>query len=101
MLVYPNLSSALKPVPHYQDSLPVSVFTFYRIERYSDSEFLPQSIPMLFTQMELNDSVRYLNLPEKAAELLSSRLKEKNLLDKDTKISYFRTRYEEFLLILL
>ena len=88
-LVFPTLSSALRPVPHNQNSLPVPVFTeLPEISpasllnssmsvggRSSDPDFLPQSIPMLFTQMELNDSVRYLNLPEKAAELISSRLK--------------------------
>ena len=36
--------------------------------------------------------LRDLNLPKNAAEL-----KEKNLLDKDTKISYFQTRHEKFL----
>ena len=36
-----------------------------------------------------------MNLSKNAAELLSSRLKEKNLFDKDSKISYFRTRHEE------
>ena len=37
-----------------------------------------------------------MNLPKNAAELLSSRLKEKIHLDKDIKISYFQTRREEF-----
>ena len=64
----------------------------------SDPDFLPKYIPMLFTEAELNDLVRDLNLPKNAAELLSSRLEEKNFLDKDTKTSYFRTIHEEFLL---
>ena len=40
---------------------------------------------------------RDFNLPKNAAEHLSYRLKEKNFLDKGTKILYFRTRHEELM----
>ncbi|KAK4873917.1 hypothetical protein RN001_013277 [Aquatica leii] len=36
----------------------------------------------IFNQAELNDVIRYLNLPKAGAELLASRLKNKNLLAK-------------------
>ena len=75
-LVFPTLSSALRPVPHNQNSLPVPVFTeLPEISpasllnssmsvggRSSDPDFLPQSIPMLFTQAKMNDLVRDMNL---------------------------------------
>jgi hypothetical protein len=36
--------------------------------------------PQLFTQSELNDTIRDLGLPKEKAELLGSRFKENNLL---------------------
>jgi len=50
----------------------------------------------LFNQKELNDLIRKLGLPKDGAELLASRLKEKNLLTKGTKVSFYRTRNESF-----
>ena len=44
--------------------------------------------PILFDQAELNDLIRDLNLSEDKAELLGSRLKEKNLLNENVRISY-------------
>ena len=46
------------------------------------------SIPLKFCQVELNDLVRVLGLSKSAAELLASRLKEKNQLTDCTKITY-------------
>ena len=48
--------------------------------------------PQLFTQAELNDLVRELDLPKSSAKLLGSRLKEKNLLTPETKVSFYRYR---------
>ena len=48
--------------------------------------------PQLFTQAELNDLVRELDLAKSSAELLGSRLKEKNLLAPETKVSFYRYR---------
>jgi len=57
----------------------------------------------LFNQKELNDLIRELirrlireGLPKDGAELLASRLKERNLLTKGTKVSFYRTKYESF-----
>ena len=52
--------------------------------------------PQLFTQFELNDLVRDLGLPAYKAELLDSRLQEKNLLDPSTNVTAFRKRDELF-----
>ena len=54
------------------------------------------NLPQCFSQMELNDFVRDLGLSKQAAELLASQLKEKNLLDSFSKVSFFRTRDETF-----
>jgi len=52
--------------------------------------------PHLLTQGELNDLVWNLELSKKQAELLCSRLRGWNLLQKDTKVCFFRNRQEEF-----
>ena len=54
------------------------------------------NLPKCFSQIELNDLVRDLGLSKQAAEVLASRLKERNLLDSFAKVSYFRTRDENF-----
>lgn len=52
--------------------------------------------PQTFNQEELSDLIRELGLPKDGAELLASRLKEKNLLSKGTKVSIYRTRDKSF-----
>lgn len=52
--------------------------------------------PKLFTQLELNDLVRDLDLSKQKAEVLASRLKERNLLATDAKITAFRNRHTQF-----
>lgn len=50
----------------------------------------------MFSQGELNDLVRDLNLPKDAAELLGSRLKSRNLLLPGVSSSWFRYREKQF-----
>ena len=50
------------------------------------------SSPKQFTQQELNDLIRDLNLSKQGSELLVSRLKEKNCLQPDAKITFYRNR---------
>ena len=50
--------------------------------------------PILFDQAELNDLIRDLNLSKDKSELSGSRLKEKNILNKNVRISY-RNREED------
>lgn len=54
-------------------------------------------LPEQFTQSELNDLVRDLNLPKISVELLGSRLKEKKLLYPCTTFSWYRHREREFI----
>lgn len=49
-----------------------------------------------FNQGDLNDLVRDLGLPKDGAELLASRLKERNMLSKGTKVTFYRNRDEPF-----
>lgn len=54
-------------------------------------------MPQRFNQNELNDLSRDLNLSKEASEILASRLKDKNLLEQGTKITFYRTRKKDFL----
>lgn len=50
----------------------------------------------LYDQEALNDLIRDLGLPKDGAELLASRLKNRNLLSKGTRVSIYRRRDESF-----
>ena len=94
---YPVVESARLPRPH-SDAVPVPVYRepgadFVEQlpagrESTSESEESDQPeefSPSKFDQKELNDLVRDPRLPKDAAELLASRLREKNLLASGTK----------------
>jgi hypothetical protein len=59
------------------------------IRNYSHTE---SQSPQPFTQSELNDVVRDLGLPKVKTELVSSRLKENNLLADGTSMYWYRSR---------
>ena len=110
---YPNLPSAMRPVPH-SENLPIphppthltleeeselKAATEVPKEEQDDATFDTSTSscePHLLTQGELNNLVRDLKLSKKQAELLGSRLRGWNLLQKGTKVCYFRNRQEEF-----
>ena len=48
--------------------------------------------PKPFSQGQLNDLVRDLNLSKESSEILASRLSEHGILDSETKITFFRNR---------
>ena len=52
--------------------------------------------PHPFSQNELNDFVSDLNLSKSSSELLASRLKERNLLSNDSRITFYRNKHQEF-----
>ena len=103
--LYPNLPSAICPVPHSAD-LPVPVTPPCLPELKgkssensensscdSDGTFqLSQEAtkPHLISQEDLNDLVRDLNLTKSNSELLASRLQQWNLLAPDTKVTFYR-----------
>ena len=111
-IVYPDLESARRPIPH-DISLPIPIpmpqqinFESEMVEdlefaveevhtNYTDLNYVPEDellAPQTFSQGESNDLIRDLDLFKEKAELLASRLKQKNLLDKDVLISHYRKR---------
>ena len=82
---YPNLPSALRPIPHGQDlpiPIPPEVYSVdddvidkddAYMEDISDPDFqpTPSTAPHLISQEELNDLVRDLTLSKSQAELIS------------------------------
>jgi hypothetical protein len=101
-ITYPSFPSAIRPVPHGPDiPVPNPPKQLHALEAESsatpnesseDSEYGTDThgTPEPFTQTELNDLVGDLNLPKDAAELLGSRLKEKNLLTPGTYVTFYR-----------
>ena len=106
-LKYPDLQSARCPVAHC-DEIPVPIFeelpeisdeNASSVEGHEDEEVvLEDDAPHPFSQKELNDLVHDFSLSMDSAELLASRLKEKNLLSDSACISFFRNRHQEYLL---
>lgn len=50
----------------------------------------------MFSQKELNDFIRNMGLPKDVAEYCASTLKNRNLLQKETKVTFYRTREKKF-----
>ena len=99
----------MRPIPR-SNQIPVPTFTHLPQidDEYSasssdlsqnqleDSEFqmldssLDRRLP--FNQLQLNDLVRDLYLPKQSAELLTSRLQEKNLLHAGTSVTFYEKK---------
>ena len=115
-IVYPNIPSALRTVPHVEGisvPQPPKEFTIDSDDEdeggsNSGSPEPPASTqphvshgrssapqPHILTEDELNDIVHDLELSKSKAELLGSRLKEWNLLEKNVRISSFRSRHQQ------
>ena len=108
---YPNLLSAIRPVPHGPD-LPVpsppgnlsdesenSSLQSATEDIYFEPHQYDRPIDK-FTQSELNDLIRELQLTKEKSELPGSRLREKNMLASGVKLSWYRNREKEFRKIL-
>jgi len=111
-IVYPNVPSALRPVPQGKGisiPKPPKEFTIYSDdenegESTSGSPKPPASTephvshstpqPHILTQYELNDLVCDLELSKSKAELLGSGLKQWNLLKRIVRISSFRSHQQ-------
>lgn len=107
-LVYPSVPSSIGPVPH-NDELPVptppesaeaaacSSDVDSPDELVDDCDYEEHNAsPHFPNQRELDDLVRDLGLTKSNAELLTSRLKEWNLLDHSCRTSKYRKRHETF-----
>ena len=113
-LQYPNIHSAMRPLPH-SDKVPVPIFTkLSDIDEdqlrsstsltNSDDDDEEQDIAheawnagrvSLYSQFELNDLIQDLNLPKQSAKVLASRLQEKHLLKAGTSVSFYHNREEK------
>lgn len=78
-------------------NLPDEDGTVPQPEDGSSSSDVEVDEPQLFSQEELNDLVRDLDLPKQSAELLGSRLKSKNLLMEGTSFAWYRHREKDFM----
>ena len=107
VLMYPNLESARIPVAQ-SDECPVPVYAMLSDDSDNGSTAAQESqedeeadfsddTPHPFSQNEINDLVCDLNLLKSSAELLASRLKEKNLLSNGTLTTFYCNRHLEFL----
>ncbi|GFG35237.1 hypothetical protein Cfor_07299, partial [Coptotermes formosanus] len=108
-ITYPNLPSAIRPVSHGLD-MPVpnpskKLRTLEAESSATPSESSEESeygtcthgTPEPFTQTELSDLFRDLNVPKDAAEILGSRLKGKKLLTPETYVTFYRNREKDLL----
>jgi hypothetical protein len=104
---YLNLLSAIRPVPHGPE-LPVPSPPD-NLSDESENSFLQSTTGEMyfephqydrpidrFTQSELNDLIRELQLTKEKSELLRPRLSEKNMLASGVKFSWYRNRVKEF-----
>lgn len=105
---YPDVPSAIKPVPHGPEvpipkppsNLDSSSDSCEEMDVVDESAtYEPTadtSQPKPFSQAELNDLTRDLCLSKESAQLLGSRLKENRLLAPETTFYWYRSREEEF-----
>ena len=115
---YPSIPSAIQSVLH-SDEFPPSVFNgfvssedeeteseeehmkmeYKRTDTQSEnsSTECKKAVTQQFSQLELNDLVRDLDLSKQAAEILASRLNEKHVLHSSAKVLFYRKRDELFL----
>ena len=115
-LSYKSFPSAIRPVAHSVD-IPIPEFKKLpdlSIDEHSDEEqhdykklahvddddddvdFACSSTPVLLDQQNLSDLIRDLSLSKESSEVLASQVKDRNLLQHGTKITFYRTRDKEF-----
>ena len=110
-IVYPSIPSSIAPVPH-SDQLPVPISIRSQdpvsadesatdenditIDDYVLNSNLEEKKPYYPIQKDLNDLIRNLDLTKSKAELLTSRLKQWNLLDDSVQITEQRERHQSF-----
>ena len=101
---YPNLRSAMRPVPH-SDDLPVPTPPVNKDLLSSSDEEMPSRESTYLgisgnelhwiTQENLNDLAHDLYLSKQQSELLASRLKQWNLVQEYVRITSFRNRNKD------
>ena len=76
-LKYPDLKSARRLVPVFGELPDIRDEHSSCVEDNEEEVIIDDDAPHPFSQIELNDLIRDLDLPKSSAELLASRLKEK------------------------
>ena len=110
VIEYPNIPSAIRPVPHNDELLileprEIDLLSSDDEESSEESsvsesctsrneEFGITTEPHLINESELNNLVRDSDFPKVKTELLDSRLKQWNLLLRGVKVCSFRTRQQ-------
>ena len=109
-IVYPSIPSSIASVPHSSE-LPIpkppantsqeDLDLLEELGNDSDNEYTASDSdtkdePHFPNQEELNDLIRDMGLTKSNAELLTSRLKQRNLLDTSCRSSLSRKRHEMF-----
>lgn len=109
-IIYPDLESSSAPVPHSETlpvpTLPSSVTEESDYQNLNDSVHSEESDvlflndeskePHFPSQQEMDDLIRDLGLTKSNAEILTSRLKEWNLLDPSCRVTTARKRHQRF-----
>ena len=103
---YPSLPPAIRPtppVPIFKGLLEQDDYESPADNRNSDEHEISDeefdsscTEPQHFSQAELSDLIRDLNLFKESSEVFASCLKEKNLLQSGTLVIYYRNRDAEF-----
>jgi hypothetical protein len=106
---YPDVPSAMKPVPHGPeipipappDNLDLLSDSGEEIDEMDDASATYEPTadsnkPKPLKQAELNDLTRDLCLSKESAQLLGSRLRENHVLDPGATFYWYRSREEEF-----
>ena len=123
-ILYPSIPSSTRPIPR-SDEYPVPVFKELLDipisaaslapepvpEELTENDVNPESLdndndidyhecssdPNRFNQDDLSDLICDLNLPKEIAELLASHLKDRNILQTKTNVTFYRNREGNFL----
>lgn len=101
---YPEVHSMAKPVPHSplvqypvcpkRKKQPES--SDKSTDKSNESFVEREEKIMPFTQSELNDLMRDLDLSKEKSEILASRLQERHMLSSGVKVTYYRDRHKRF-----
>ena len=104
-IVYPSIPSSIAPVPHCEDLLIPELPTLELpscasiSEEDTDADFCEASTseePHFPNQQEMDDLIQDMRLIKENTELLTSQLKEWNLLDPTCKVSKYRKFHLSF-----
>ena len=123
-ILYPSIPSVTRPIPHSGENrvpvfkelldIPITAASLAPEpvpEELTENDPNPESInndndidyhecsskPSHFNQDDLSDLIHDLNLPKESAELLASRLNDRNFLLAKTNVTFHRNRKGNFL----